>query len=452
MSRELLDRIEEHGARTALIESSREYSYAELAARAQSTAQTLHDNGIGPQDAVVLQGRFGITSIACLLALHARGNIVAPVTEPTALARASLEENCRPSHWIDAREGLAIERLARSADPERPLLARLRQQGSAGLILLSSGTTSQPKVILHDLSRIVDSKLASGRKGGRLSIVLFLLFDHIGGINTLLGSLIAGNTAVAIRDHGPDEVCSLVQRHKVRVLPTSPTFLNLLLVGGYPSRYDLSSLKLITYGTEPMPEALLGRVRAALPGARMLQTFGTSETGISGTTSESSRSTYFKIEDDQFEHRIVDGELYLRSRTQFLGYLSQKTENVTEDGWFKTGDLVEIGSDGYMRIKGRVSDTINVGGEKVLPMEVESVLLSSPLIADCVVYGEPNALTGQHVCAEVRPRAPMPPAALRSHVREFLGERLDPYKVPARVKAVDEIRYSERFKKLRRQA
>ncbi|HWO10891.1 MAG TPA: AMP-binding protein, partial [Polyangiaceae bacterium] len=196
-----MDRIEEHGARTALIESSREYSYAELAARAQSTSQTLHDNGIGPQDAVVLQGRFGITSIACLLALHARGNIVAPVTEPTALARASLEENCRPSHWIDAREGLAIERLARSADPERPLLARLRQQGSAGLILLSSGTTSQPKVILHDLSRIVDSKLASGRKGGRLSIVLFLLFDHIGGINTLLGSLIAGNTAVAIRDH-----------------------------------------------------------------------------------------------------------------------------------------------------------------------------------------------------------------------------------------------------------
>ena len=98
---------------------------------------------------------------------------------------------------------------------------------------------------------------------------------------------------------------------------------------------------------------------------------------------------------------IVNGELWLRSKTQILGYLNYSEESFTKDGWFKTGDLVEETEGGYFRIVGRANEMINVGGQKVLPGEVESVLLEMPQLADCIVYGETNFITVQIVVANI---------------------------------------------------
>ena len=206
---------------------------------------------------------------------------------------------------------------------------------------------------------------------------------------------------------------------------------------------------MITYGTEPMPPQLLARVGEAFPGVRLLQTFGTSETGISTTTSESSTSTFFRIEDAGVEYRVVDGELQLRTATQFVGYLNHASDAVTEDGWFRTGDLVEENGNGYITIRGRATELINVGGEKVLPLELESVLMGSPLIADCLVYGRPNSITGQSVCVDVQPSGPMTRAEARRHVTEFLTGRVEPFKMPSKVGVVESLAVSERFKKRR---
>ena len=146
---------------------------------------------------------------------------------------------------------------------------------------------------------------------------------------------------------------------------------------------------------------------------KLIQTFGTSETGITHTTSKSSDSTLLKLDDPEVEHQIVDGELWLRSRTQILGYLNHASTAFTADGWFKTGDLVEPAPDGFLRIAGRRSELINVGGEKVLPGEVEAVLLEMPEIADALVGGEPNAITGQMVVARVVLAPGADPATIR---------------------------------------
>ena len=143
-------------------------------------------------------------------------------------------------------------------------------------------------------------------------------------------------------------------------------------------KYDLSSLRMITYGTETMPESLLNRLKVAFPRVKFLQTFGTSETGIANTSSKSSNSTFMKIDDPELEYKIVDNELWLKSKTQVMGYLNSSMDSFTEDGWFKTGDLVEATEDGYIKIIGRNKEVINVGGEKVLPNEVESVILEIP--------------------------------------------------------------------------
>ncbi|MGA4845928.1 ANL family adenylate-forming protein [Streptomyces sp. G5(2025)] len=450
MRNELLERFDELGNRTAVIHGETSYSYADLADRVRELGKELEAQQVRPHDAVVLNGDFTFTSIAALFALYLNRNIIVPVVSLTEATLATVSDSCAPQYVLKSADKVTIEKLDGTAEAS-DAYAGLVSEGASGLVLLSSGSTGAPKAILHNFDSLVGEKLGKkARVGGKPSkVLMFLLFDHIGGINSLLGVLRLGGTAVLPRRRTPEEICALIEEHRIRLLPTSPTFLNLILIAGFHEQHDLSCLRLITYGTEPMPEELLKRVNAAFPRARLLQTFGTSETGISTTTSESSKSTFFKIEDGNVQYRVVDGELQLKSTTQFLGYLNYPSDSLTEDGWFRTGDLVEENGDGYLKIKGRAKEIINVGGEKVLPLELESLLMASPLIADCTVYGKPNAITGQSVCADIVPDGEMTRAQLRRHVTDFLTDKVDPFKIPTKVNLVDAANVSERFKKKR---
>jgi acyl-CoA synthetase (AMP-forming)/AMP-acid ligase II len=451
MRQQLVTRLEDLGTRTAVYERDVPFTYANLLAEIRRVERLLRDHDVAPRDVVVLHGDFSFLSIATLLALFLNRNVVVPVVTLTDAAMATVEQSCAPRHLVTVGEEPAFERLSDGASAPLAAYAPLVERGASGLVLLSSGSTGAPKAILHNLDALVEEKLGKRPRTGSvaLNILMFLLFDHIGGINSLLSTVLVGGTAIVPARRTPDEICAMIEKHRIRVLPTSPTFLNLILVGDYHRTYDLSSLRLITYGTEPMPEELLNRVGATFPGVRLLQTFGTSETGISTTTSESSRSTYFKISDANVQYRVVDGELQLKSATQFLGYLNYPSDSLTDDHWFKTGDLVEENADGYIKIKGRAKEIINVGGEKVLPLELESILLGSPLIDDCLVYGRPNAITGQSVCVDVQPHGAMSRAEARRHVVEFLTGKVDQFKIPSKVNVVESLAVSERFKKRR---
>ncbi|MCX6888744.1 MAG: fatty acid--CoA ligase family protein, partial [Verrucomicrobia bacterium] len=259
------------------------------------------------------------------------------------------------------------------------------------------GTSGQPKAMVQDLSALLATYAERHPNG--LPVLALLGFDHIGGLNTLFGALAAGAPVVVPASLAPADVATAISNHRVAVLPASPTFLNLLLAADVTA--DLSSLRVITYGTEPMPESLLARLKATFPQVRFIQTFGTSETGITHTVSPEPGSTFLRFEDPQLEWKVVDDELWLRSRTQVAGYLNASNERFTADGWFRTGDKVEHGPNGTLRILGRLGETINVGGEKLMPSEVESVVLAVPGVADCRVRGEAHPLTGQTVAVDV---------------------------------------------------
>jgi acyl-coenzyme A synthetase/AMP-(fatty) acid ligase len=270
-------------------------------------------------------------------------------------------------------------------------------------------------------------------------------FDHIGGLNTLFNTLAAGSLLAVPVSRSPADVAATIARHRVAILPASPTFLNLLLAAGLTA--ELASLRVITYGTEPMPESLLARLKAAFPRVRFIQTFGTSETGITRTESPEAGSTFLRFEDPNLEWKVVDDELWLRSRTQIAGYLNASNERFTEDGWFRTGDKVEQGPNGTLRILGRMGEMINVGGEKLMPAEVESVVLGIPGVTDCRVRGEPHPLTGQTVVVDVV-TADADHEALRAAIRSACRERLARHKTPTRVTFVPSVS-GERMKKTR---
>ena len=112
-------------------------------------------------------------------------------------------------------------------------------------------------------------------------------------------------------------------------------------------------------------------------------------------------------------------------------------------------DLVEVFDDGYLKIIGRSKEVINVGGEKVLPREIESVILELPEILDCKAQGVSNSITGQMVAVEVVVNKEYDSENIKSLVRKHCRSKLAAYKVPAKIRIVDRLEFSDRFKKIR---
>ena len=427
----------------SLIFPSGEYSYERLHEQTSKYRDRLREQ-VAPGTVVALVSDYTFEAIALFFALHELEAIVVPITTRVEEEIEGRLQTARCEVRIDIVEGeLAVQSLSPSTE-RFELVEQLKERGHSGLILFSSGSTGAPKAMIHDLDHLVDSY--KGKRGKKLVFLIFLMFDHIGGLNTLLNCLAMGVTMVFPADRNPEHVAQLIERHRVNVLPASPTFLNLMLISGVTERYDLSSLRMITYGTEPMPDSLLVKLKEGFPRVKFLQTFGTSETGITQTTS---KANFIKIDDPGTEYKVVDGELWLRSKTQIMGYLNASMERFTDDGWFRTGDLVEMGEEGYIRIIGRNKEMINVGGEKVLPSEVESVLYQMPGVLDCTVYAEKNPITGQMVAAKMLFNEPLTAMEAKRRVVDFCKTRLARYKIPAKVVMLKEAEHSEGVKKKR---
>jgi acyl-CoA synthetase (AMP-forming)/AMP-acid ligase II len=240
----------------------------------------------------------------------------------------------------------------------------------------------------------------------------------------------------------------VIEQSKAEVLPASPTFLRLLLLSSAQDRFDLSSLKVINYGTEPMSEVTLQRLHEAFPRAQLLQSYGMAEFGILRSKPRGDESVWLKVGGEGVETRVVDGLLQVKSRSAMLGYLNAASP-FTADGWLVTGDAVKVEGE-FMQILGRRSELINVGGEKVFPTEVEEVIESMDNVAAATVYGEPHPLVGHIVCARVAMTEHEDEKEFVVRVKRYCRERLPSYQVPVKVTVVGPDIIGERFKKLRR--
>ena len=221
-----------------------------------------------------------------------------------------------------------------------------------------------------------------------------------------------------------------------------------MLVAGAHKRHDLSSLRLITYGAEPMPETTLVRLNREFPAVEFRQTYGLIELGVLRAKSAGNNSLLVKLGGEGYELRIVDGMLEIKAKASMLGYLNAPSP-FTDDGYFRTGDRVEQHGE-FVRIIGRESEQINVGGEKVFPVEVEDVLLECPLVVDAVVFGAPHPLSGKVVCADVvRLASDTEDVVVRASIRKFCNERLESYKVPVKIRFLEGPLTGDRQKRVR---
>lgn len=420
------------------------YRYGWLLEQVRHWKDRLQTEAVHAGAVVALEADFSPHSVAAFLALIDAGYILVPLSPAVRAKRDEFLEIAEVEIRValDSHDQATLARVPTAATHGHYVELRSRQH--PGLVLFSSGSTGKSKAAVHDMVGILE-KFKQRRHTRRT--MAFLMFDHIGGINTMLYTLSNGGCMVTTDDRSPDGVLRAIERYRVELLPTSPTFLNLVLLSEAYKRYDLTSLQLITYGTEPMPEGTLARVHALLPGIELLQTYGLSEVGILRSKSRSSDSLWVKVGGEGFQTRIVDGILQIRSRSAMLGYLNAASP-FTDDGWFVTGDAVEQDGE-YLRIRGRQSEIINVGGEKVHPAEVESAIQGVENIAAVLVYKEANPITGNMVCAQVSLIREEDPKAVARRVKQHCREQLRPFQVPVKVNVVEAISHSERFKKQR---
>ena len=183
------------------------------------------------------------------------------------------------------------------------------------------------------------------------------------------------------------------------------------------------------------------------PNITLQQTYGLSEIGILRSKSKSSNSLWVKVGGEGFETRINDGLLEVKAQSAMLGYLNAPSP-FTDDGWFKTGDQVEVDGE-YIKILGRKSEIINVGGEKVYPSEVESIIQEIDNVAEVTVFAEKNIIMGNIVCAKVRLIKEEDKKIFVTRLKLYCKQKLQMYKIPIKIFVDEEKQFSERFKKKR---
>ncbi len=385
-------------------------------------------------DVVAIIGDFNPSSILTLLRLIDIGVVVVPLTVETRHEHEYFFESALVDVVI---EGTEVKR--RSHSQKHEFIEKLRELGNAGLVLFSTGTTGRPKAILHDLTLFL-KRFETPRP--TLRTINFLLFDHIGGINTLLHTLFNKGVVVAPESRTVDSILEICKKFNVDVLPTTPTFLRMMLMSGaVPSKVP-NCLKVITYGTERMDQPTLDELCKLLPSVDLRQTFGMSELGIVRVKSEARDSLFMKVGGEGVETRVVDGVLQIRSSSRMLGYLNAPSPFDAE-GWYDTKDVVEV-KDGYYKVTGRISDVINVGGLKFMASEVERVALQFPNVSLVKATPKSNPITGQHVELLVQPTNK--DGIDKIALLELLKNRLQPHMVPKRIR-IEEVAVGHRFKR-----
>lgn len=439
----ILNKFKLYGNKIALIDRTNETSYWELYHKVKIAQARLIDKSMN-QKVILLKGDFDLNTIIFFIAAILEKNIVLPISSSIVDVQ-EIKEIIRIDYFYDALEDTLVKKDNANLN-RKNLVKDLIKSNEGGIIFFSSGTTGKPKAIVHSAAKLFKKYEKSGKQFRTLA---FLLFDHIAGIDTLMYTLSAGGTLITLRDRKPETVINTLRNTDVEVFPTSPSYLNIILLSDNFDMKILSSLKIITFGSERMPESTLNRLQKIIPSrVKLIQKYGITEIGSPVTKNKPDNPLWIKFKEGLIEYKIIDDVLWIKSESSMMGYLFNDKE-VPFDGWFNTEDKVEVDGD-WIKILGRVTDIINIGGQKVYPSEIESVLLELENIKDAIVFGVDNPIMGQVVATKIILNVKEDLKHIKQKIRKYCNNKLDSYKIPVYIEIIEGKSISERFKKIRK--
>lgn len=429
-------------------------TYGQLDARVGELVEWLSDSGLDPGCLTALISDGDADGVAMLVALLQLRFTVVPLTLRASGRHLGLLSGNEPLQIVSFAGNTPEFRMLPGPTEEGSLISNWLDRRRAGLFFFTSGSTGTPKGILHDVALLAAKYEGWSRRSSRS--IRFLGFDHMGGVNTVFAQLATMGTAVSPRGSAVEEICAAIERFQIDFLPTTPTFLKMMLLKRAWNRYDLTSLRTVTYGSELMSEQFLARINDAMPWVKFKQTYGMTEVGVLPVESESSRSTWMRLKLPPDQWKITDGTLMLNVPSLMVGRVLFGTDDLSlrppERAWLNTRDLVEVRPP-YIKFVGRDSEIINVAGLKVYPGEVENVLLRHHEVASVRVGSEANNLVGQVVVAWVVAVGNPGEAhkkRLAKELRASCREHLQKYQVPQRIYFEGSITATPRLKLERR--
>jgi acyl-CoA synthetase (AMP-forming)/AMP-acid ligase II len=419
-------------------------SYGELVDRAQALAGGLVERGIARFAAL----DHGAATVLTTMAAGSLAGIESCQYPPLEDAAELRELTERFDHDVVVSDELSSAALAATVPGLEVLTTqdRGRSGGTAPgqppaerpLLVLTTGTTGTPRGVRHDWNRVLR---AASRVGPAPDERWLLAYGahQFAGLQILVHVMAAGATLVAPSIRRPREGLNAMRTHGVTHASATPTYWRFLLAELRTDGGPVPALRQITLGGEAIPAPLLGQLAQTFPDAKISQVYAASEFGSSGSVRDGRNGLSLDVlergDDADIAMKIVDGELWVRSRVGMLGYYDEAP--VDADEWRPTGDLVEIVDDRIL-FRGRSSEVINVGGVKVHPLPVEERIGAVPGVDVARVFGRPNAMTGAIVAVEIVAAAGADTDRISAAIREACAD-LPAASRPRSIKFVDTV-------------
>jgi acyl-CoA synthetase (AMP-forming)/AMP-acid ligase II len=351
------------------------------------------------------------------------------------------------------------------------------------ILMYTAGTTGRPKGVplTHNgfVSYVLDNVEPASPEIEERNLLTVPLY-HVAGIQAMLAAVYGGRTLVMMRQFEVKEWLETVQRERATRAMVVPTMLKRIIDDPDFTNYDLTNLKVITYGAAPMPFEVIKKAIEVMPWVRFINAFGQTETAstiaalgpedhiIEGTEEEREKKLKRLTSSigrplPDVEVKIVDkqgntllsgevGEILVKGPRVMTGYWGdeEKTSQViSPDGWLRTGDMGWMDDEGYIYLAGRGDDMIIRGGENISPEEVEDVLHSHPKVEEAAVIGIPDPEWGQQPRAIVALKEGED--TTQDEIIEYCRSRLAGFKRPRSVIFVDPLPRNQLGKVLKKE-
>ena len=493
--------------RVAIIFEGKRYTFSQLTDRVNRLANAFLNLGVQKGDRVALlqvncsqclETYFAVAKVGAIyvpLNFRARGEELTYMLNSSESGTLLVGEryidlvnSVRPKltsvkHFISIESkhnGMLYYENLISSSPAEEVVTEINDDDTT-ILMYTAGTTSFPKGVMlshNSFSIYVLENVTPADPVLEERNILTVPLYHVAGIQAMMAAIYGGRTLVMERQFEAKEWMELVTKEKANRAMMVPTMLKQLMDNPDFGKYDLSSLKVITYGAAPMPLEVIKKALDVFPGVSFINAFGQTESAstitmlspedhiIEGTEEERERklkrlSSIGKPMSD-IEMKVVDeegrelpqgevGEIVARGPRVMTGYWrdEEKTKKaIDKDGWLHTSDMGYVDEDGYFYLAGRTTDMIKRGGEFISPEEVEAVLHSHPKIEDVAIIGVPDVEWGE------QPRAiivlKQGETATTEEIMEYCREKIASFKRPRSVVFVDELPRNPMGKVLKR--
>ena len=477
-----------NAGRVALVDGAERIAFADLARRAERVAGSFAALGVAPGEVVAVQLPNWWETVVVLLAIARLGATATPILpiarerELGFVLRASgarlavipgvLRDHDHRrmlaglraglpglAHVVTVRSEAGDDMQALESLPPAPAPPPGTDADAIALLIYTSGTTADPKGVLHSHETLLAEARSLGPVHGLSAGDVVLMpspLTHVSGLmHAVVVPAVYGSCAVLLDRWDPAQALALIGRERVTYMVGAPTFLRDLARHPGLATADVSSFRLFSCGGADVDPALVQDGAARL-GCVAKRVYGSTEFPTVTTTGPDDPPARRFDSDGRpigaAEIRLVDesdrpvptgteGEVLARGPELCLGYhdAALNAEAFTADGWFRTGDLGRLDPAGYLGITGRRKDIIIRKGENISAREVEDLIATHPAVAEVAVVGVPDPGAGEIACAVMRVHPGAVPPSLAALCAHLLAQGLSKRKLPERLEIVDDF-------------